>query len=301
MDPKICVLALNWNGRKHLEYFVPSALELDYNNFEVIVIDNGSTDDSLEFLNNNFSEVLTLPLKSNMGYSKGFNKGIEYALDRGAEYLLITNNDVKLDKNFLKAGISLFISQNNIGYMSGKVFQMAYKNRFQYAGGRIGNSSSNFQSRGINEIDVGQYEEIEDFEFMDDVCSLVSSKMIKEIGPYDEDFFFDYEETEWNIRIRNKGYRIVYNPKMKAWHRVHGSTKGNRYSPMPEFYHWRGKILFNYKTLSNSNFLIGMIIIIFLKLPMRFINLIVKQHPTLFLHTIFGMLSGFKRIFLLKQ
>ena len=301
MNPKAAIVTLNWNGLEHLEYFLPSAESQTYDNYSIIVVDNGSKDKSIEFIEAEYSSIKIIALDQNLGYAKGFNHGITEAINLGAEYILVTSNDVVLDKNILSEGINLFNVSAKTGYMSGKIFNLGQDNVFQYAGGRQSSVNGIGPNRGLGEKDVGQYEIVEEFEFMDDVCVLVSSKMVQEIGAYDEDFFFDFEETEWNVRIRNNGYRIVYNPKMVAWHRVHGSTGGNRNSVLPEYYHWRGKLLFYYKTLKDYDFLKYSIKFCFLYVPVHWIILIKKRKTFLIFHNFLALISGLKRIVELKS
>ena len=298
--PKIAILTLNWNGHSHLKYFLKHASNLSYPNYFTVVIDNGSTDNSIEFVKENYPMVEIINNKVNIGYSKGFNRGIKFALGKNADYILITTNDVVLDKKILDNGIKVYHSQEGIGFMSGKVYELNTKKRFQYAGGRSNPNSSFMPSRGAGEIDIGQYEDIADFEFMDDVCCLVNSEMIKHIGPYDEDFFFDYEETEWNYRMREKKYRIVYNPNMKVWHRIHGSTKGSRYSRIPEYYHWKGKILFKYKTQKSGDYLFFLFSFLFKEIPIHWFILIKNRKTSLIFYNFKGIIAGIKRVLELK-
>ena len=100
-NPKVAVVSLNWNGAEHLENFLPTAVGLEYSDFIIVIVDNGSTDRSIKFIRENYPDVHIVSLKENLGYSKGFNKGIFYAIDLGVEYILITNNDVKLQKDIL--------------------------------------------------------------------------------------------------------------------------------------------------------------------------------------------------------
>ncbi|MBN22535.1 MAG: hypothetical protein CL678_14730 [Bdellovibrionaceae bacterium] len=301
-SPKVKILTLNWNGLRHLKYFLPHALRQSYSNYSILVVDNGSSDNSVKYIRDNFPEVEVLSLSKNLGYSRGFNRGIFDALKSGSDYILITNNDVVLHENFLSEGVKLFSEEKNIGYMSGKVYYMNDINKFQYAGGRnlrtnIGKIPS---MRGKDEFDVGQYEETCDFEYMDDVCSLVSCQMIKKVGPYDSDFFFDYEETEWNFRIRKGKFRIVYNPKMKAWHRLHGSTGGTRLTRLSELHHCRGKILFHYKTENENDFLSFLIGFVFFHFLKRSLFLICQRKANLIFFNAKGIVSALMRIIILK-
>lgn len=299
--PKVAIVSLNWNGLEHLTYFCNSAVNVDYDNYFIVIVDNASSDGSIDFIKNNFPNIKIVKNSSNLGYSKGFNTGIEYAIDNGAEYLLITNNDLLLDRKILKAGIALFSEDKKIGYMGGKVYDLNTEKRLQYAGGRTFENFISMPSRGAGELDVGQYEEVEDFDYMDDVCSIVSKELINKVGSYDSDFFFDFEETEWNFRIRSQGYRIVYNPLMKVWHRNHGSTGGNRLTSFAEFNSWRGKVLFHFKTQTRNEFLYFLLSFLFFSIPIRFLVLSIKySKPNLFIYTIKGLLSSLKRVIELK-
>ena len=131
---------------------------------------------------------------------------------------------------------------------------------------------------------------------MDDVCSFVSVEMINAIGPYDEDFFFDFEETEWNTRIIRNSYRIVYNPKMKIWHRLHGSNNGINYTSFTFFYHWRGKTLFIYKTKSGYSLFKSMFFQFFIDIPVKLGVLIKNNNSHLIPSLLRGVLSAYKRI-----
>ena len=110
MTPRVAIVSLNWNGLKHLKYFLPTVSKIEYENFFTIIVDNGSTDSSIEFIKKSYHEIEVLEMGDNLGYSKGFNKGIEHAIALGAEYILITSNDVELDKNIIKEGISLCLT-----------------------------------------------------------------------------------------------------------------------------------------------------------------------------------------------
>lgn len=297
IKPKVAILTLNWNGLKHLLYFIPSVLQLNYPNYDVIMIDNGSRDKSCEFVTKKYPEVHIIRNSKNLGYAKGFNIGIQYALSKGYKYIMISNNDVVLDREVLSEGVRLFQSESNVGYMGGKVYQMGSEKVFQYAGGRIERKNGlKGPNRGSGEYDNGQYDKIEDFKFMDDVCVLVSSEMINELGSYDEDFFFDFEETEWNYRIQESRYRIVYNPKMIVWHKAHGSTDGHRRNHLTEFHHWRGMVLFNYKTQKKNSFIRFTFSLIFKAIPVHWLVLIKDNSSSLIKSNICGVLSGYKRL-----
>ena len=166
LTPKVFVITLNYNGRKHLEYFMKYATQINYTNYEILVVDNSSDDSSVNYLKKNFSNLQLLELDKNYGYAQGFNHGIKYALKEGAEYILITNNDVVLDKEIIREGLDLFFKESSIGYMGGKVYNLTEGRKLQYAGGRTYKSNRLSTSRGAGEYDKGQYEDVAFFDFI---------------------------------------------------------------------------------------------------------------------------------------
>ena len=298
--PKIFILTLNWNGKNHLEYFIPSALSQNYKNYKIVVVDNGSTDNSVDFLKKTYPEIKLVCHDSNLGYSKGFNSGIKFCIENSADYILITNNDVVLQNKLLENLLECMQSHKRVGYVGGKVYMMGKTNILQYAGGRIDDGRGKLRSRGYNERDTNQYSTIEEFDYMDDVCGLVNTKMINEIGSYDEDFFYDYEETEWNYRMRKNNWRIFYTPKAKVSHRVHGSTGNSKLSPIPIEYGTKGEILFNFKTLNQGDFLYISLYFLLVQVPIRCVFLISKKSTFLIKHYFKGVVKGIIRIIEIK-
>ena len=292
-SPLIAIITLNWNGLDHLKYFLPTATKQDYPNYVTIIVDNASSDNSVEYVKHNYRDAILLESKKNLGYSRGFNLGIKKAISINAEYLLITNNDVELDESILTSSLELFSQMKDIGYMSGKIFDLKKRDMFQRAGGRKQLTGLN---RGAFEFDKGQYEKIEFFDYIDDVCGIVPTEVIKTVGPYDNDFFYDFEEAEWHLRMKRNGYKLIYNPKMVAWHAEHGRTKGTHSSPIPQFHHWRSKILFYYKTKSPNYFLCFIIPFLFCEIPLHWFTLLKKSNPRLIYYNFKGLISGLKYI-----
>jgi GT2 family glycosyltransferase len=131
----IIVLILSYNGKELLYDSITSYLENDYDNFSVVVIDNGSTDGTMEFVNRNWPSVKVLRTDINLKYSGGFNLGIEYAFkEMDADYVLITNNDVKVDKHAISALFETANSDPKIGFTTGKVYYYDQPEIFQTVG-----------------------------------------------------------------------------------------------------------------------------------------------------------------------
>ena len=164
--PKVFVITLNWNGKKLLDDCISSLLDMEYPNFEVIMVDNGSTDGSVEFVRHKYPQVYIIETGSNLGYSGGFNIGLDYAFNKKeAEYVLVINNDVKVDKKVISELVKVAEENEKIGFVTGKVYYFDSPDVLQtvgkkedpvrWSGGHIGN----------REFDSGQYDQVKELFF----------------------------------------------------------------------------------------------------------------------------------------
>lgn len=224
--PKVFVITLNWNGKNWLGDCLSSILAMDYPNFEVVVVDNGSTDGSVEFVRQNFPTIYVIETGSNLGYARGFNAGLEYATQNGAQYFLIMNNDTVIDSGALTALVETIQNQPNAGFVTGKIYFYDHPDILQTVGKKEDPIRWNGDHIGSGEKDIGQYENIEERVFLDDVMTLVSRRMYDEIGGYDPQFFLQSEEFDWQVRAKRRGWKFYYTPKAKLWHRVSMSMGG---------------------------------------------------------------------------
>ena len=240
--PRVLVLILSYNGKQWLRDCLPSVLDMEYPNYEAIVIDNGSSDGTIEFLQDEFPEVRTVSIHPNVGYARGFNAGLEYAAERGAGYFLIMNNDTVIDRGALTALVETAMTKDRAGFVTGKVYFYDHPEVLQTVGKQEDPIMWKGKDIGWQEEDVGQYEDTTERVFADDVFTLVSRKMYNEVGGYDPEFFLQCEEWDWQIRAKNKGWRIYYTPYAKLWHRV-SATTGGLGSAMNEYFLYRNRIV----------------------------------------------------------
>lgn len=244
-SPKVTVLILSYNGKSLLEEAVPSYLANDYPNFEVVVVDNGSSDNTKEYVEKNFPDAKVVRLEKNRGYSGGLNFGLEYAFrESKSKYVVITNNDVKADTQVVKELVKVAETDDMIGFVTGKVYyyyppskdsedwkpefegQTECTNILQSVGKHEHPIYWNGPHIGSKELDTGKYEKVEELTFADDIYILASRKMYEDTliegsdkGGYDETFVFQSEEYDWEARAKNKGYKIYYAPGSKIWHK----------------------------------------------------------------------------------
>jgi GT2 family glycosyltransferase len=218
--PKVVVLILSYDGKFLLEDSVGSYLENQYPNYEVVVIDNGSVDGTQQYVEETFPKAKVIRLEQNRGYSGGFNFGLEYAFQQAqADYVLITNNDVRVDRNVIAELVKVAETDDKIGYVTGKAYYYDRPDTLQTVGKYEDPIRWNGNHIGSREVDRGQYDEVAERCFIDDIFMLVSRPLYEETGAYDTTFFFQAEEYDWQARGKAAGYKIMYTPYAKLWHK----------------------------------------------------------------------------------
>jgi GT2 family glycosyltransferase len=241
--PLVYVLILNWNGRALTVDCVESVLKSDYTNLRVLVIDNGSTDGSVADLKERFGPgIEIIENGKNLGYADGFNVGLKYAFGaEGADYCLVMNNDTVIDKSAISEYVKIAESDEMIGFVTGKVYFFDHPNVLQTVGMHSDPVRWRGEHIGRNEIDTGQYDEVCERVFADDVYTLVRRSMYEATGGYNSLFFLQSEETDWQARAKHYGYKIVFTPRARLWHRV--SITIGRDSALKAYYDARNPML----------------------------------------------------------
>ncbi|MBD3393406.1 MAG: glycosyltransferase, partial [Chitinivibrionales bacterium] len=218
--PFVVVLTLNWNGKHLLDDCLQSYLANNYPNFEMVMIDNGSSDGSVEYVKERYPKVTVLSNGENLGYSGGFNVGLKYAFkDKNADFALVTNNDVKADKRVIAELVATAKEEPAAGFVTGKVYYFDQPDTLQTVGKREHAIRWNGGHIGAREKDVGQYEQVSERFFMDDIFTLVSRDVYAKIGGYDTTFFLQCEEYDWQARAKAAGFKFYYTPGAKIWHK----------------------------------------------------------------------------------
>lgn len=222
--PLVYIIIVNWNRRKLLKECLHSIkLYTRYPNFGVVVVDNGSTDGSLEFVRRNYPWMDIIQNRVNMGFAKANNQGIKLALERGADYVFLLNNDTKvIDGDWLTKLIEVFEADPSIGIMGGK---LVYPNgTIQHAGGII--TVEGISCYGLGEPDDGTYDQMKDVDYITGAAFMIKREVVDKIGLFDEEFSPVYcEETDYCVRARMAGYRMVYNPATTIVHYHRGTIK----------------------------------------------------------------------------
>lgn len=224
------VIILNWNGGVYVAEAIASILSQNYPETELLVVDNGSADGSLQDIKDRFRNQLRLiENKTNAGFAAGNNIGIEQS--RG-KYVALLNNDAVADPSWLKELVVVAEADPRAGMCAPKVLNYFERDTFDTAGHLVYRDGLN-RGRGRLEKDEGQYDKIEEVFFPSGAAALYRKAMLDEIGLFDEDFFAYGEDADLGIRGRLAGWKCVYVPKAIAYHRY--SASSSAYSPMKAF------------------------------------------------------------------
>jgi hypothetical protein len=187
-------------------------------------VDNASSDGSGDRLHKEFPTIQYFRSKENLGFAEGNNVGIRLALKHGADYVALLNNDTVVDSKIVEALLDCAEGAPGIGVQSGKIYFFSDRTKIWYAGGVLNIPRGLGTHRGLNEEDLGQYDNVNETGFATGCLMFFSRKALEDVGLLDSRFFLYCEDCDWCIRARRKGYRIVYNPKAVVWHKVSSTS-----------------------------------------------------------------------------
>ena len=227
----IAIVILNWNGRKYLEKFLPSVLASISSNTTIVVADNGSTDDSISFLETKYPEIRIIRFTENYGFAKGYNEALKQVK---ADYYVILNSDIEVQTGWLQPMFALLESDTAIAACQPKILSFHNKKKFEYAGAaggwldKYGYPFSKGRIFDICEEDNGQYDQSEPIFWASGAALFIRSSVFHQLKGFDEYFFAHQEEIDLCWRIQLAGYKIYSCPSAVVYH-VGGGTlpRGN--------------------------------------------------------------------------
>jgi len=198
---------------------------LTYPDYEIVVVDNGSIDGSGQRLKTEFPGCTYIFNEGNAGFSKGCNIGIRYALEAGFPYILLLNNDVVVDAQFIEPLVACCEENPDISMATGKIYEFSNPSVFQSVGSNLNILRGTATRRGAGETDRGQYDRPQEISATTGCMTLFLSDFLQREGLLDESFFFGLEDYEISWRARKRGYKIIYVPQSKIWHKKGVSRK----------------------------------------------------------------------------
>ena len=251
--PKTAVVILNWNGREFLEKFLPSVIEFSKDDAEIIIADNASSDDSLDFLKNNYPSLRVIKNLENGGFAKGYNDALKQI---EAEYYILLNSDIEVTSNWIAPVIKLMDEQPDIAACQPVIRSYHEPEKFEYAGAAGGFIDKYgypfFRGRIFQSIetDSGQYNDTTEVFWATGACLFVRAKLYHDLKGLDEDFFAHMEEIDFCWRLKNTGYKIMVCHESVVYH-VGGGTLPKK-SSFKTYLNMRNNIAMLYKNLPPS-------------------------------------------------
>ena len=250
---KVAVVILNYNGKHFLEQFLPSVTRYSLG-YRVIVADNGSSDDSVMFLEQNFPQIDIIRFDKNEGYSGGYNLALAQI---EAEFYVLLNSDVEVSENWLPPMIELLDANPEIAACQPKLRAFHEREKFEYAGAaggfidKFGFPFCRGRLFSVLEDDKGQYDDIFEIFWASGAAMFVRASCFHEVGGLDTDFFAHMEEIDLCWRLKNKGYKIFYQGSSTIYHYGGGTLAKSH--PRKTFLNFRNNLALLYKNLPKKD------------------------------------------------
>lgn len=241
--PLVMIIVLNWNGQHYTLDCLESLQQLSYPNFEVLVVDNGSSDDSAAVIRARFPQHALIETGANLGFAGGNNVGLRYALEQGADYVLLLNNDTVVAPDFVDCLVQAVEPDSSIGIAGPTIYYHEQADLIWSAGGVVDWRNGQTCMRDLNTPDTGQLGATPRAADFVTGCALLARRaIIEQVGLLDERFFVYYEEAEWCARAQRAGFRVVHVPRSKIWHKIPLDARDS--SPAVHYYMTRNRLLF---------------------------------------------------------
>ncbi len=237
---KVGIVIVNYNGEKYQNDCIASLYQMTLLDFEIIVVDSGSKDNSIAKLRKEFPKVRIIEMNDNVGVARGNNVGIEYCRNENFDYILLLNNDIEVDSRLLE---ELVLSSEDKNVVVPKIYYYDPKDVLWYAGGELNNNRGTNIHYGIGQKDVGQYENEIFVDYAPTCCMLIPKQVFDLVGTMDEKYFMYYDDTDFCLRLYRNHIKIKYNPRAIMWHKVSSSTGGEA-SPLAVYYNTRNRFYY---------------------------------------------------------
>jgi GT2 family glycosyltransferase len=289
------VVILNYNGKQHLENYLSNIIDNTSSEAEIIIIDNASTDDSLEYLQTNFAQIRTIVLDKNYGFAGGYNEGLKHVTQ---EYLVLLNSDIEVTQNWDSA-IWNTLEDPSIGAVQPRILDLKDKDKYEYAGAGGGYVDKYYfpfcRGRIFSELESKDTH----FEYSDKMFWAsgaafgIRKNVYDTLAGFDVDFFAHMEEIDLCYRLQNHGFKIAYNPESTVYHLGGGTL--NMMSPFKTYLNYRNGLTLILKNHFHS----PIIPVLFIRLTldgMSAVNFLLRMMPSHTLAILKGHISFYKNL-----
>lgn len=275
---RLSVVILNWNGRHHLEHYLPSVVAYTTGDAEVVVADNGSTDDSLEWLRATYPNLRIIGLDRNYGFAGGYNRAIR---EVESEYVLLLNSDVEVTRGWWQPLVELLDKEADVAAVAPKLLADRDRDSFEYAGASggfidyLGYPFCRGRILSTVECDEGQYDDRREIFWASGAALCCRREVFESMGGFDEDFFAHMEEIDLQWRMQLSGWRIMVEPRSQVYHLGGGTLPA---SPRKILLNHRNNLAMLYKCASPGQRMVVAVVRPFTDMLEALVNLL-TLHP----------------------
>lgn len=216
----VTIVILNWNNWPDTLDCVASCRRLSWPNLRIAIVDNGSGDGSEGILRERCPDATIIQTGSNLGFAGGSNVGIRHALETGADYVWLLNNDAVADPEALSELVAALQADPAAAASGSKIYYHDDPQRIWSAGGIWSRGRLRLRQRGAYQLDRGQFDTVRTVGSVSGCSMLLRASVIEGIGPLDERYFLYWEDTDWCARAQRNGYRVLFVPGSRVWHKV---------------------------------------------------------------------------------
>lgn len=253
-QPRVHIIILNWNGLEDTSELLESLSKISYSNYLLVIVDNSSSNDEAEKIENICNgRAHIIKCKENLGFAGGNNVGIKYSLEEKADYILLLNNDTKVNPDFLEILLRKYETEEQCGVVAPRINYFNDPQKIWSDGGYISRiRGSGFAYSDKYETDVDQPDKL--VSFVSGCCMLIGREVLSKVGMFDENYFLYTEDTDLCFRITKAAYKIIVCTKSKIFHKVGSSTK-NRNTALPLYYTTRNRLFFAKKNFRETYYI----------------------------------------------
>lgn len=224
-DPAVYVIVLAWNHSDDTREALSTLLASNYSNLHIGIVNNGSTDDTLQMLNQEFPQVEVISSPTNLGVSGGYNLGIQYALNKDPDYILIANNDIAVDRDMISKLVENLTQNPRNGIAMPKIYHYDDRKRLWCTGARWRKFPPTVKMMHLDTKENSTNSQAKLIEFAPSCVLLLRADVVKEIGFFDTEYFFYFDDWDYSRRVVDAGYKIAYVPGAVMWHKISASTQ----------------------------------------------------------------------------
>ncbi|MEM2002758.1 MAG: glycosyltransferase family 2 protein [Candidatus Methanomethylicaceae archaeon] len=271
MRKLLYTIVLNYNNYIDTRQCIESLQKSLYPVEKIVLVDNASSDGSLErfyadYLQDN--KVYIIKNEYNLGFARGANVGIQFALDLGADFIFLLNNDAIIDQECIKKLCAAMEEDERVGLAGPRIFYYCDPEKIWQGGGYFSLWKTGIVSPEKNKLVINSSEKAKEVTFLTGCAMLVKRQVFEKIGLFDEDFFFYGEDVDFCLRARRAGFKLIYVPEAKAWHKIEDIAR-NRTSPFVMYHLSRSHLLVLRKNFPGLYYLYGVIVHFLLYTPYR--------------------------------